>query len=184
MLVKGLCVGCAPQRVRYQLSLQLALECALRGQLVRLGCYWSRRRPCLCSVLIRNTFTRESKHGLIYRCAHETLLHGTHLSLTCMHVNSGIQSLRQQTCLHCLQGSSDGEVLGPHVARPRQAQVLRLRRLHRQLLPWLRRAAAQLLPPRMRACAGAQRLGSASHQGCCIQAHSSVCSSSDIQAQR
>ena len=56
MQVKGLCVGCAPQRVRYQLSLQFALECALRCQLIRLGCRWSRRRPSLCSVLIRDTF--------------------------------------------------------------------------------------------------------------------------------
>lgn len=68
MQVKRLCVRCAPQRVRYQLSLQLALECALRCQLVRLGCRWSRRRPCLRSVLIRDTFK------------HKNLLTGVHMT--------------------------------------------------------------------------------------------------------
>lgn len=83
-----------------------------------------------------------------------------------MHVyNSGIKSLQQLTCLHCLLDSSDGNTQGPHIARPRQAQALRLRRLLRQLLPWQRRAAARLQPPRMRACTGARRLGSACNSG-------------------
>ena len=100
-----------------------------------------------------------------------SLLHTIHLDLTCMHVNSGIQSLRQQTCLHCLQGSSDGKALGPHVAGPHQAQALRPQRLHPQLLPWLRRPTARLQLPRTRACTGAQRLGSERYRGRGAAAH-------------